>query len=784
MKLIQVTPGVITIPPNGWGAVEKIIWEYKLVLDKLGYKTDILYTDDVKKSDDQIVHVHMANLANLLNSRGIDYVYSLHDHHVEHFGKDSACYKENYQAIKNSKLTFVHSKHLIEYFDNLPQIVYLPHGSNLNDYKFVDRSESIRKEVKLFMMANNGVGGDTLADRKGFLIGIDSAKELDLPITIICPGSNKQFFDHHNPQYDKLEIIYDLDYADSIDKMNEFNIFLHPSNLEAGHPNLTITESLAMGIPVVGVSNIDVKGMIRVERTIYDFVNGIRECISKYDSLINDIENYRYLLSWDIIVSRMLQNYKEYFNISEKNQLNHNYLNVNKLFLDKQEKSGIFVEFKCGKTFVKTSSFTDGMVAVFKDKRTNKVIFKSDIGKDPGQWAYIYTNDREFVDWSVEVKQGLNILHKEELNLKDRRILLQTNSILEEKLITDFINETGCFLTIKSNQYFKKIKGCCFDTNADQEEFYFTLNENQLIDFFSIKKKEEDKEIFIMKTTALGDTIGFLPYAQKWAEQNNKIIDVKISNKKLDIFEYPNLNLIDQHNDYDYTDIFTFEYIFDKPLQRGYSDQFGFEYEEIQPVLKKSGLDRPIKAKYVCIGVQSTAQCKYWNYTDGWEILCKMLRKNGYTPVAVDLHEVFGIDGYWNYLPKSSVKKVGMDFKEVVRYIEHCEFFIGLSSGLSWLAYGLNKKVVMISGTTTEDNEFTINNHRVINKSVCNGCFNKSHLYKFNAGDWLWCPINKGTSKQFECSKSITPEMVFEVVSKLFDFDKSSLPDYSNDILL
>lgn len=782
MRLIQVTPGVIPIPPNGWGAVEKIIWEYKLVLDKLGYKTDILYTDDVKKEETQIVHVHMANLANLLNSRGIDYVYSLHDHHVEHFGKESSCYKENYEAIKNSKLTFVHSKHLIEYFDNLPQIVYLPHGANLNDYKFVDRSESIRKEVKLFMMANNGVGGDALSDRKGFLIGIDAAKNLDLPITIICPGSNKVFFDHHKPEYDKLEIIYDLDYADSIDKMNEFNIFLHPSNLEAGHPNLTITESLSMGIPVVGVSNIDVKGMIRVERTISDFVNGIKECINKYDSLINDIENYRYLLSWDIIVSRMLQNYKEHFNISEKNQLTHNYQNVNKLFIDKQEKSGVFVEFKSNKAFIKTSKFTDGLTAVFKDKRTNDLLFKSEISKDPGQWAYIYANENKFIEWSVEVKQGLNILHKEELNIRGRRILLELNSDLDENNIIDFIEKTGCFLTIKSSKNLK-IKDCCFDQNADSEEFYFTLNERQLLDFFLTKHKSEDKELFVMKTNAIGDTIGFLPYAQKWAEQNNKIVDVKISNRKLDIFDFPNLNLIDDYNDHNYTDISSFEYIFDKPLQKGYSDQFGFEYEEIQPVLKKSGLDRPIKGKYVCIGVQSTAQCKYWNYPDGWEILCKMLRKNGYTPVAVDLHEVFGIEGHWNSLPKSAVKKVGMDFKEVVRYIEHCDLFIGLSSGLSWLAYGLDKNVVMISGTTTEDNEFTINNHRVINKSVCNGCFNKSHLHKFNAGDWLWCPINKGTSKQFECSKSITPEMVFEVVSKIFNFNNSILPDYSNDIL-
>ena len=28
MKIVQVATGLITIPPNGWGAVERIIWEY------------------------------------------------------------------------------------------------------------------------------------------------------------------------------------------------------------------------------------------------------------------------------------------------------------------------------------------------------------------------------------------------------------------------------------------------------------------------------------------------------------------------------------------------------------------------------------------------------------------------------------------------------------------------------------------------------------------------------------------------------------------------------------
>ena len=196
MKIIQVTPGNIPIPPNGWGAVEKIIWEYKLSLEKLGYEVEILYLDDIQYRHGQIIHVHMANLANILYQKGIPYVFSLHDHHVEYFGKDSAVYKENYRAIKNSKLTFVHSKHLIKYFDELEQIVYLPHGVNLEDYPLIDRSEKVRIDnPKLLMMANNGMGGDRTIDRKGFLLGIECAKKFGFEIHIMCPSSNQTFFD-------------------------------------------------------------------------------------------------------------------------------------------------------------------------------------------------------------------------------------------------------------------------------------------------------------------------------------------------------------------------------------------------------------------------------------------------------------------------------------------------------------------------------------------------------------------------------------------------------------
>ena len=49
--------------------------------------------------------------------------------------------------------------------------------------------------------------------------------------------------------------------------------------------------------------------------------------------------------------------------------------------------------------------------------------------------------------------------------------------------------------------------------------------------------------------------------------------------------------------------------------------------------------------------------------------------------------------------------------------------------------------------------------YKIINKNVCNSCFNN---FKLDAGDWNWCPQNKGTTRQFECTKTISSEYVIQ----------------------
>ena len=89
--------------------------------------------------------------------------------------------------------------------------------------------------------------------------------------------------------------------------------------------------------------------------------------------------------------------------------------------------------------------------------------------------------------------------------------------------------------------------------------------------------------------------------------------------------------------------------------------------------------------------------------------------------------------------------------------INNSEFFIGLSSGLSWLAWSLGKRVVIISNFTEADHEFT-DCIRITNTSVCHGCWNEEGIM-FDKADWLWCK-HKNTTRHFECHTSITAQMV------------------------
>jgi autotransporter strand-loop-strand O-heptosyltransferase len=96
--------------------------------------------------------------------------------------------------------------------------------------------------------------------------------------------------------------------------------------------------------------------------------------------------------------------------------------------------------------------------------------------------------------------------------------------------------------------------------------------------------------------------------------------------------------------------------------------------------------------------------------------------------------------------------------------IYNSRFFIGLSSGLSWLAWALDVPVIMISNFTDAHHEFAC--HRPVNTNVCHGCWNDPQ-YTFDKGDWDWCPVHKNSPRQFECQRAITSDKVKNAISSI-----------------
>ena len=308
---------------------------------------------------------------------------------------------------------------------------------------------------------------------------------------------------------------------------------------------------------------------------------------------------------------------------------------------------------------------------------------------------------------------------------------------------------------------------------------------NQSINPIDLKSKlteMEPRTLVEIKSNALGDTIGAMSVIEKWKKETGK--EVSVLSNFSDLFKksYPDLNILNKKNtnvqyhstdgvwsidDKIYTEKIVTTYKFEVPLLEGYAQDFGITTEGIELKVDLFKKERPIQSKYVCIAVQSTAQAKYWNHPGGWDELCKMLRKKGLTPVCIDKDFSFGIQSYFNESPSKAVKKNGLSLEDTINYLYHCEMFIGLSSGLSWLSQAVKKPTVIISNFTSKDHEYIDDRSlRIYEESVCHGCF---HKYPFDISDWLWCPVYRNDEvKRFICTKAITPESVMEQIEKFY----------------
>ena len=663
--IVNVTPGIIPIPPNGWGAVEKIIWEFHNNLLELGYDSRIVYLDEVPENAD-IVHIHVANLALIAHERGIPYYFTTHDHHAYLYGKDSDVYKENLLAMKYAIKSFVPAKYLVDYFEGIPE--YFSHGVNTQYF-----SSPVKMGIhKLLCVANNGYIHNQSEDRKGFGVAIKAAERLGLPITIAGPENNKNFFENNPQTYDKLTILYNLTEEELLTVYKNHSIFLHPSQLEAGHPNLTILEAMSSGLPVVGTfeEHGSLRGMIKINATVDDTVVGIQTVMNEYGQYSFSARKQAEALSWKNRTKELLSIYSTGKPDMKKQLISH-YQQTKQLNLPPRTRTnlnnidGIFVELLGG---------ADTKYDVqFINKSNNNTIFSTTIGRNC--WAK--TSIQYFLDWKVvitDVNSGSKIEY--ELGLKDQRVLIS----FESKSLGDTL------AWIPYVEEFRKKHGCKVICSTFWNDFF----------------RDEYKDIEFINPGESAHNIMALYRIGLFYDSNGNIDTNKHPRNPISL-----------------------------PLQQTASDILGLDFTEIVPKIKQPDVDNK-DSKQVTIAIHSTAQTKYWNNPFGWQTVVNWLIGRGYT---VKLLSSEGADYMGNKAPTGVELIPAGSIEIAMEELKKSKAFIGLSSGLSWLSWALRVPTVMISGFTDPITEMQDCIRISAPKGKCSGCWSR-HKFDPGDWNW------------------------------------------------
>ena len=366
------------------------------------------------------------------------------------------------------------------------------------------------------------------------------------------------------------------------------------------------------------------------------------------------------------------------------------------------------------------------------------------------------------------------------INFRDDHVALYKQVIMNDvkmsaiSIVHHFVNNP--FLEIKgiSDSVFK----ICFYDEHDVLQYQNTIKanhwvklnrqwytkwttkvwENEKLIYNNVLSLENKRVYIAFDSSSLGDTIAWIPYCLEFKNKHN--CDVIVSTFHNYLFEsvYPELEFIKPgtsvNNIYAQYNLGWHYDINKEPalpntikLQQAATNILGLDFEEIKPRIAFTSGNK-FDSKYVTIATNSTAGCKFWT-KEGWQEVINHLVKEGYKVINVS-KEKNPFD--------NCTQLEDYSMNNTINTIYYSQFFIGLSSGLSWLAWALGKQVVMIANFTEKDHEFSC--IRITNTDVCHGCWNDANE-KFDKGDWNWCPRNKN----FECHTSITGKMVIDVLS-------------------
>ena len=286
----------------------------------------------------------------------------------------------------------------------------------------------------------------------------------------------------------------------------------------------------------------------------------------------------------------------------------------------------------------------------------------------------------------------------------------------------------------------------------------------------------DGQKVCIVINGGLGDMLTMLPFAREFKRRHRCKLTVLMPKymRELTLNLYPELPQAEKNLFKTYATYYPMATISrlglgacdtrNTPLERIGGAHLGLNFLPPKPTFKPTA--PPVtRDPYVCIAVQASGTFKGWLYPDGWDIVVDYLKSLGYRVFCIDKDAEQTNYGMTICKPEGAEDFTGdLPLLERANMLYHAEFFIGLGSGLAWLADAVNCPVVLICGFSQSWAEF-YTPYRVANRLVCNGCFNDLRV-NFLSTENI-CPYHKGTSRELECQKKIHPRQVICAINRL-----------------
>ena len=319
MKICLIGPGIMTIPPPGWGAVEILIWEYYLEMTEKGHEVDIInIIRNNQYEQSNPTTEYSQKLINTVNSKEYDFVHLHYDclYHILPFIKcKNKGITSHYPYIdqKEKHQQDGYSETFKKICNNESHYIFALSKKDYNTFY-----ENSKNKTRLFLLINGANHNEIVIDKDGsnktksIYIGKVEERKQQFKYCKIpnidfygkCEDNNFRQLDCYKGEFEHKEL------------MNIMKTYGNLVLLSKGEADpLVIKEALMAGLPIVtnrhSIEGLDISEYINIipDEKLDDLKyieNIISENLRK-QHLKEEIRKYAVEnFSWDVIVDMYL----------------------------------------------------------------------------------------------------------------------------------------------------------------------------------------------------------------------------------------------------------------------------------------------------------------------------------------------------------------------------------------------------------------------------------------------------------------------------------------------